>query len=301
MHIVTIILIIACVKSVSTQTSELTEVSQKAESIVGGVEAQISDYPFMASLQVRHQHFCGATILSPRWLLTAAHCIENPLIKASSLIYAVAGLSDCKDLEDLNKQIRAIESRHVHRAYWEMILKNDIAVLKVVQPFEFNDNVKPVSLGTRTKNKNRNIWDIYHECIVVGWGMNGTFIRPPICPLRMTVIALLSLNDCRKLVLRLGLMYKISRKVICTWYPLNLRDVFIGDSGGPLLCGNPGHFLQQGIISHGINKFGGPKFFTRIEKYEKWIMNTAGANIKSICQILIFSVIFIDYIKYSNF
>lgn len=44
--------------------------------IIGGNEvATIEDYPYMASLQyVYGGHFCGGSIISKNYIMTAAHC-----------------------------------------------------------------------------------------------------------------------------------------------------------------------------------------------------------------------------------
>lgn len=45
--------------------------------IVGGKDAFIEDFPYQVSLRFLDDHFCGASILNEKYVLTAAHCTRE--------------------------------------------------------------------------------------------------------------------------------------------------------------------------------------------------------------------------------
>lgn len=42
--------------------------------IVGGVDAEIENFPYQLSFRRSGSHSCGASIISDNWALSAAHC-----------------------------------------------------------------------------------------------------------------------------------------------------------------------------------------------------------------------------------
>lgn len=51
---------------------------KKRTKIVGGSDAGAGSWPWQVSLQMdRYGHVCGATLISSRWLISAAHCFQD--------------------------------------------------------------------------------------------------------------------------------------------------------------------------------------------------------------------------------
>lgn len=109
-------------------------------------------------------------------VLTAAHCVVSRYVELST-IQVLAGRHDLRmtDKEE-NGQSRGLKKIIVHKSYKTGEAHDDIALLKVAEPFEFNENITairlPLAHGTHEG-----------EATLFGWGsisLNYSMVFPSI-------------------------------------------------------------------------------------------------------------------------
>ena len=107
--------------------------------IVGGTAAVESSVPWQASLVVNGEVFCGASVITDRHLLSAAHCtvqIEEDTMEKMEVLLNVYNIAD------KNKIRRKINKIVNHPKFDEETLANDISIISLKTILELNDGRK---------------------------------------------------------------------------------------------------------------------------------------------------------------
>ncbi|XP_046649983.1 chymotrypsinogen A-like [Daphnia pulicaria] len=244
--------------------------------VVGGQSAGVTEWPWqtlMADISPSGggNQFCGATLISPNWVLTAAHCTHN---RMAANIGVVVGQYDTKSLSSTS-QVRRVSQIVQHPNFNRTTVNHDIALLKLDSPVSFTAAVRPVCLPTRFVNYN------FDKQIgtVTGWGTTsfGGTASPNLLEVALPII---STENCR---LNSIVGSKITDNMFCT-YAEN-KDACQGDSGGPLNWIDPQTGLGYivGITSFGIGcaKLNTPGIYTKVTNYLSWIQQNTG----TICSV----------------
>ncbi|KAI4572025.1 hypothetical protein MJG53_014131 [Ovis ammon polii x Ovis aries] len=233
--------------------------------IVNGEDAVPGSWPWQVSLQTSSGfHFCGGSLISEDWVVTAAHC----RVRKGHLV--VAGVSDQGSEEEAGQVLRVAEVLTVfEHPQWDLrAVRNDVALLKLAAPARLSAAVAPVCLPSTDTS-----FPAGSLCTVTGWGKTryNAFDTPD--KLQQATLPILSNADCEEFW-----GSKITDVMICAG--ASGISSCMGDSGGPLVCQKDGAWTLAGIVSWGSSRCSPflPGVYARVTKFIPWILEVLEAN-----------------------
>ncbi|XP_054443037.1 prothrombin [Pteronotus mesoamericanus] len=250
--------------------------------IVHGWDAEIGLAPWQVMLfrKSPQELLCGASLISDRWVLTAAHCLLYPPwdknFTENDLLVRIGKHSRTRYERGIEK-ISMLEKIYIHPRYnWRDTLDRDIALLKLRKPITFSNHIHPVCLPD--KQTASRLIQAGSKGRVTGWGNLKEMWTASPSEVQPDVLQVVNVPIVERPVCKASTRIRITDNMFCAGYKPSegkRGDACEGDSGGPFVMKSPFNhrWYQMGIVSwgEGCDRDGKYGFYTHVFRLKKWI------------------------------
>ncbi|XP_004644693.1 kallikrein-11 isoform X2 [Octodon degus] len=228
--------------------------------IIKGQPCPPHSQPWQVALFQKTRLLCGATLIAPRWLLTAAHC-RKPHYRVLLGEHNLHREDGCEQKQTAKESFPhpSFNNSHPNKDH-----RNDIMLVKLPKAAVITRAVRPLALPSRCVAAGT-------SCRISGWGTTSSpQLRLPHV-LRCANISVIKHEECEH-----AYPGNITDTMVCASVQTG-KDSCQGDSGGPLVCNGS----LQGIISWGQDPCAvsrKPGVYTKVCKYVDWIRKVMQDN-----------------------
>ena len=235
------------------------------DKIMTGKDAPPGAFPWQVSLGVAqvpdpfNAHFCGGSLIAPRWVLTAAHCVYG--VQAEDILVSAGTL---RLTPSANRH--SVQRVLVYENFGPQNLWHDIALIQLTESLPTNAAIRPVGLVEQTESINGADGK---QVTLTGWGISeadGTRVRA----LQYLEFPVVAQETCNR---TFGYGGQVTDAMLCAGFVQGGAGSCKGDSGGGLILDHGQEARLLGVYSWGAgcalpNKVG---VYGRVAAHRAWI------------------------------
>lgn len=205
--------------------------------------------------------FCGGSLISSKYVLTAAHCVDG--------ITPTHVLVGQKALSGSGGEMIAVTNIQAHPQYNSTTMNADVAVLELAQSATTGS---PITMASSATDPTAG-----QTVKVAGWGNRSTEDSDYPDDLYEASVDVVANSTCDS-AYGVGSIFASN---LCAAYfaGLNSRDTCQGDSGGPLVYDHP----TEGLVLAGVTSWGNgcaeepyPGVYARVSSFKSWVSGVIG-------------------------
>ena len=132
----------------------------REDRIVGGVEATEHTWPWQVALFIDDAWFCGGSIISENYILTAAHCADD-----AGYFDVMAGAHDVRASSEPHRVEVTSYNGWTHPQWNTQDLSNDLALIELPSPLPMSDYITTSCLPSAG-----DVPSVGTMATVTGWG-----------------------------------------------------------------------------------------------------------------------------------
>ncbi|KAL8173539.1 UNVERIFIED_CONTAM: hypothetical protein K2H54_005643 [Gekko kuhli] len=224
----------------------------------------LGHWPWHVSLHLSSKYVCAGSVVSPEWIVTAAHGVDKQAVGGTLMAHTGA-----------REQVPvAIEKILLHPHYDAQSRDNDLALLKLKEPLNFSETTTQAICLPR-----------YHQTITPGstcWTPGRDFAWPENAQAversEKVPATVISARKCNSSCAHAG---ELTTRMLCATYQDESIDACQSNSARPLICQHEQTWHLVGIGSWGFKcaEPSRPGVFTKVTEFLDWIHHVMEVNL----------------------
>lgn len=246
---------------------------QDQQRIFGGTRAKTGNFPWQVLFPNPRG---GGVLISERWVLTAAHVLDDS--RGKSTMYA--GAINIRHQSQDEEAVQLEQDKVFIHPGWTKVadpntrtnFDNDIALVRLMEPVKMGPRISPLCLPGASPEYELTDGRVGY---ISGWGR--TEKRDRVQHLMMAQIPVVTMEKCRNVKpesLADATTFHFTENMICAGG--GRKDSCAGDSGGAFAITDPHNetrYYVGGLVSWGP-QCGTYGLYTRVGRYRDWILET---------------------------